>query len=234
VIDAPPQTQRVLVIEDDPTVAEVVARYLSREGYSVAVSTDGLAGLRTALESPPDLVVLDLMLPGLSGVEVLSQLRKSTPVPVIMLTALSREADRVSGLEMGADDYVAKPFSPRELTARVKAVLRRASGLIEASGEPAAFAAGDLELDASTREVRLNGQSLDLTAREFNLLAHFMRNPMKLFRREELLEQVWGFSYGDTSTVTVHVSRLREKVEPDPGSPRHIKTVRGFGYRFVP
>jgi DNA-binding response OmpR family regulator len=234
VIDAPPQTQRVLVIEDDPTVAEVVARYLSREGYSVAVSTDGLAGLRTALESPPDLVVLDLMLPGLSGVEVLSQLRKSTPVPVIMLTALSREADRVSGLEMGADDYVAKPFSPRELTARVKAVLRRASGLIEASGEPAAFAAGDLELDASTREVRLNGRSLDLTAREFNLLAHFMRNPMKLFRREELLEQVWGFSYGDTSTVTVHVSRLREKVEPDPGSPRHIKTVRGFGYRFVP
>jgi DNA-binding response OmpR family regulator len=234
VIDAPPQTQRVLVIEDDPTVAEVVARYLSREGYSVAVSTDGLAGLRTALESPPDLVVLDLMLPGLSGVEVLSQLRKSTPVPVIMLTALSREADRVSGLEMGADDYVAKPFSPRELTARVKAVLRRASGLIEASGEPAAFAAGDLELDASTREVRLNGQSLDLTAREFNLLAHFMRNPMKLFRREELLEQVWGFSYGDTSTVTVHVSRLREKVEPDPGSPRYIKTVRGFGYRFVP
>jgi DNA-binding response OmpR family regulator len=234
VIDAPPQTQRVLVIEDDPTVAEVVARYLSREGYSVAVSTDGLAGLRTALESPPDLVVLDLMLPGLSGVEVLSQLRKSTPVPVIMLTALSREADRVSGLEMGADDYVAKPFSPRELTARVKAVLRRASGLIEASGEPAAFAAGDLELDASTREVRLNGRSLDLTAREFNLLAHFMRNPMKLFRREELLEQVWGFSYGDTSTVTVHVSRLREKVEPDPGSPRYIKTVRGFGYRFVP
>jgi DNA-binding response OmpR family regulator len=234
VIDAPPQTQRVLVIEDDPTVAEVVARYLSREGYSVAVSTDGLAGLRTALESPPDLVVLDLMLPGLSGVEVLSQLRKSTPVPVIMLTALSREADRVSGLEMGADDYVAKPFSPRELTARVKAVLRRASGLIEASGEPAAFAAGDLELDASTREVRLNGRSLDLTAREFNLLAHFMRNPMKLFRREELLEQVWGFSYGDTSTVTVHVSRLREKVEPDPGSPRYIKTVRGFGYRFAP
>jgi DNA-binding response OmpR family regulator len=234
VIDAPPQIQRVLVIEDDPTVAEVVARYLSREGYAVAVSPDGRAGLRSALESPPDLVVLDLMLPGLSGVEVLGELRKAIPVPVIMLTALSREVDRVSGLEMGADDYVAKPFSPRELTARVKAVLRRANGPIETPVGPTVLSAGDLELHISTREVRLDGEPLDLTAREFNLLAHFMRNPMRLFRREELLEQVWGFSYGDTSTVTVHVSRLREKVEPDPGSPRYIKTVRGFGYRFVP
>jgi DNA-binding response OmpR family regulator len=234
VLDAPPQTQRILVIEDDPTVAEVVERYLSREGYSVAVSPDGRSGLRKALESPPDLIVLDLMLPGLSGVEILSELRKTTPVPVIMLTALSREVDRVSGLEMGADDYVAKPFSPRELTARVKAVLRRAGGLVETAAGPPTLSAGDLEVDVSTREVRLKGQALDLTAREFNLLVHLMRNPMKLFRREELLEQVWGFSYGDTSTVTVHVSRLREKVEPDPGSPRHIKTVRGFGYRFIP
>jgi DNA-binding response OmpR family regulator len=234
VIDAPPQTQRVLVIEDDPTVAEVVARYLSREGYTVLVSPDGRSGLRTALESPPDLVVLDLMLPGLSGIEVLGELRKTTPVPVIMLTALSREVDRVSGLEMGADDYVAKPFSPRELTARVKAVLRRANGPIETPAGPTLLSAGDLRMDISTREVSLNGLSLDLTAREFNLLAHFMRNPMRLFGREELLEEVWGFSYGDTSTVTVHISRLREKVEPDPGSPRYIKTVRGFGYRFVP
>ena len=233
-MDAPPQTQRVLVIEDDPTVAEVVARYLTREGYSVVVSPDGHSGLRDALESPPDLVVLDLMLPGLSGVEVLGELRKTTPVPVIMLTALSREVDRVSGLELGADDYVAKPFSPRELTARVKAVLRRATGMIEAQAGPPVVRAGDLELDASTRQVRRKGQAIELTAREFNLLAHFMRNPMRVFRREELLEQVWGFSYGDTSTVTVHVSRLREKVEADPGSPSYIRTVRGFGYRFVP
>ena len=233
-MDAPPQTQRVLVIEDDPTVAEVVSRYLSREGYSVSVSADGRAGLKDALASSPDLVVLDLMLPGLSGVEVLGELRKTTPVPVIMLTALSREADRVSGLELGADDYVAKPFSPRELTARVKAVLRRATGLIETESGPPVIAAGDLELDARTRQVTRDGRPLELTAREFNLLAHFMRNPIRAFRREELLEQVWGFSYGDTSTVTVHVSRLREKVETDPGSPRYIRTVRGFGYRFVP
>lgn len=233
-MDAPPQTQRVLVIEDDPTVGEVVARYLTREGYSVVVSADGRSGLRDALESPPDLVVLDLMLPGLSGVEVLGELRRTTPVPVIMLTALSREVDRVSGLELGADDYVAKPFSPRELTARVKAVLRRATGMIESQAGPPVVTAGDLELDASTHQVSRKGQPIELTAREFNLLAHFMRNPMRVFRREELLEQVWGFSYGDTSTVTVHVSRLREKVEADPGSPSYIRTVRGFGYRFVP
>ena len=233
-MDAPPQTQRVLVIEDDPTVAEVVSRYLTREGYSVVVSADGSSGLRDALASPPDLVVLDLMLPGLSGVEVLGELRKTTPVPVIMLTALSREVDRVSGLELGADDYVAKPFSPRELTARVKAVLRRATGMIESQAGPPVVTAGDLELDASTHQVSRNGEPIELTAREFNLLAHFMRNPMHVFRREELLEQVWGFSYGDTSTVTVHVSRLREKVEADPGSPKYIRTVRGFGYRFVP
>ena len=233
-IDAPPQTQRVLVIEDDPTVAEVVSRYLTREGYSVVVSRDGNSGLRVALESPPDLVVLDLMLPGLSGVEVLGELRKTTPVPVIMLTALSREVDRVSGLELGADDYVAKPFSPRELTARVKAVLRRATGMIETEAGPPVVTAGELELDASTRQVSRNGEQIELTAREFNLLAHFMRHPMHVFRREELLEHVWGFSYGDTSTVTVHVSRLREKVEADPGSPKYIRTVRGLGYRFVP
>lgn len=233
-IGAPPQSQRVLVIEDDPTVADVVCRYLSREGYSVAVSTDGRSGLASALEAPPDLVVLDLMLPGLSGVEVLGELRKATPVPVIMLTALSREVDRVSGLEMGADDYVAKPFSPRELTARVKAVLRRASGLIEAPEGPTTLIAGDLEVDTRTRQVTRKGVPLELTAREFNLLAHLMRHPKLAFRREQLLEDVWGFSYGDTSTVTVHVSRLREKIEEDPGSPRYIRTIRGFGYRFEP
>ena len=233
-IDAPASTARVLVIEDDPTVAEVVARYLTREGYHVAIASDGRSGLESALRSLPDLVVLDLMLPGLSGIEVMDQLRRQAPVPVIMLTALSREADRVNGLELGADDYVAKPFSPRELTARVKAVLRRAVGSVDAPRCTVLLSAGDLELDESTRQVRLQGRTLELTAKEFDLLAHLMRSPLRVFRREELLDQVWGFSYGDTSTVTVHVSRLREKVEDDPGSPRFIRTVRGVGYRFVP
>jgi DNA-binding response OmpR family regulator len=223
-----------LVVEDDPTVAEVVARYLSREGYQVTISRDGISGLATALASPPDLVVLDLMLPGLSGVEVLRELRRHAPVPVIMLTALSSEVDRVSGLELGADDYVAKPFSPRELTARVKAVLRRAGGQIEGSTGPDILSAGPLRLDFTTHQVTLANRLVDLTAREFDLLAHFMAHPTRAFRREELLEQVWGFSYGDTSTVTVHVSRLREKLESDPDEPRLIKTVRGVGYRFEP
>ena len=233
-IDAPVATARILVIEDDPTVAEVVSRYLSREGFRVEVSGDGLSGLQAALESPPDLLVLDLMLPGLSGLEVLRRMRRNAPVPVIMLTARSSEVDKVSGLEFGADDYVAKPFSPRELTARVKAVLRRAAGAVEAPTGPTTLVAGPLELDTSTRQVRLGGVAIDLTVKEFDLLAHLMRHPRKAFRREELLESVWGFSYGDTSTVTVHVSRLREKVEPDPGSPRFVKTVRGVGYRFEP
>jgi DNA-binding response OmpR family regulator len=234
VIDAPVATARILVIEDDPTVAEVVARYLSREGFQVEVSGNGLSGLQAALASPPDLLVLDLMLPGISGVEVLRRLRMTAPVPTIMLTARSSEVDRVSGLEFGADDYVAKPFSPRELTARVKAVLRRAGGGIEGAAEPARLVHGPLELDTASHQVRLDDRPLELTVKEFDLLAHLMRHPGRAFRREELLEQVWGFSCGDTSTVTVHVSRLREKVEADPGSPRFVKTVRGVGYRFEP
>lgn len=234
VINAPVTTARILVIEDDPTVAEVVSRYLAREGFDVVVSTDGVTGLRNALDDPPDLLVLDLMLPGLSGLEVLRRLRISAPVPVIMLTARSSEEAKVSGLEFGADDYVAKPFSPRELTARVKAVLRRAGGGIDAVAGSGVFCAGPLELDVSTRQVRLDGRALELTVKEFDLLAHLMRHPTRAFRREELLEEVWGFSCGDTSTVTVHVSRLREKVETDPASPRFVKTVRGIGYRFEP
>jgi DNA-binding response OmpR family regulator len=151
-----------------------------------------------------------------------------------MLTARSSEVDRVSGLEFGADDYVSKPFSPRELTARVKAVLRRAGGGVDAAAGPAVLVAGSLELDSTARQVQLHGRPLELTVKEFDLLAYFMRNPGRAFRREELMEQVWGFSYGDTSTVTVHVSRLREKVETDPRRPRVVKTVRGVGYRFEP
>ena len=226
-------TPRVLIIEDDPNVAEVVTRYLEREGYVVEAADDGLQGLERALSDPPDLVVLDLMLPALSGLEVCRRLRAKAPIPVIMLTARGEEVDRIAGLELGADDYVAKPFSPRELTARVKAVLRRAAGGLAAE-EAGVLRAGDLEVDPVAHEARLHSELVSLTAREFDLLAHLMRNPRRAFRREELLADVWGFTYGDTSTVTVHVRRLREKVEADPSAPRHICTVWGVGYRFEP
>ena len=226
-------TPRVLIIEDDPNVAEVVGRYLEREGYRVSTVDDGVQGLEHALDDPPDLVVLDLMLPSLGGLEVCRRLRAAMPVPVIMLTARGEEADRIAGLELGADDYVAKPFSPRELTARVKAVLRRATGPLTAE-QTAPLRAGSLEVDPVAHEARVGGELVALTAREFDLLVHFMRNPRRAFRREQLLADVWGFSYGDTSTVTVHVRRLREKVEADPSVPRHVCTVWGVGYRFEP
>ncbi|HWW52190.1 MAG TPA: response regulator transcription factor [Acidimicrobiales bacterium] len=226
---------RVLIIEDDPNVSEVLSRYLEREGYLVETVDDGARGLSQALADPPDLVVLDLMLPSLSGLEVCRQLRAAAPVPVIMLTARGEETDRIAGLELGADDYVAKPFSPRELTARVKAVLRRASGaLVSQLREEAVLHAGSLALDVVAHEARVNGELVSLTVKEFDLLAHLMRHPRRAFRREELLEDVWGFSYGDTSTVTVHIRRLREKIETDPSAPRHVSTVWGVGYRFEP
>ena len=227
-------TIRVLIIEDDPTVGEVVARYLRRVGYAVDVEADGAVGLQRALAHAPDLVILDLMLPSLSGLEICRRLRVAAPVPIIMLTARGAEADRIAGLEMGADDYVAKPFSPRELTARVKAVLRRATGPLPASGEQAVLVAGDLEVDVRSHEVRLQGEPVPLTAKEFDLLAYLASNPRRAFRREALLEAVWGFTTGDTSTVTVHVRRLRAKIEPDPSSPRYVCTVWGVGYRFEP
>ena len=224
---------RVLVIDDDPTLAEVVERYLEREGFTVEVRADGEQGLDRALSWLPDLVVLDLMLPGLDGLEVCRRLRDVAPIPVVMLTARASEDDRVAGLELGADDYLPKPFSPRELTARVKAVLRRANGSV-AAATSAVLRAGDLELDPVAHEVRRDGEPLALTTKEFDLLAHFLRHPNRAFRREELLEAVWGWTYGDTATVTVHVRRLREKVELDPSDPRHLRTVWGVGYRFEP
>jgi len=234
VVDAPAVVARVLVVEDDPNVAEVVTRYLEREGYEVDAVADGAEGLRRALAAPPDLVVLDLMLPSLSGVEVCRRLRAVAPVPVIMLTARGEEADRIAGLELGADDYMAKPFSPRELTARVKAVLRRAAAPLVPNHQPTELAAGDLTVDLVAHEAWRGGELVALTAKEFDLLVHFMRNPRRAFRREELLEDVWGFTYGDTSTVTVHVRRLREKIEDDPSAPRRVTTVWGVGYRFEP
>ena len=226
---------RILVVEDDPTVSEVVTRYLEREGFVVEVAFDGAVGLERALADPPELVVLDLMIPSLDGFEVCRRLRAAAPVPVIMLTARGEEADRIVGLELGADDYVSKPFSPRELTARIKAVLRRANGGVSTSrDEPTALRAGAIEVDTVAHEARLDGALVALTSREFDLLVHLMRNPRRAFRREQLLEQVWGFAYGDTSTVTVHVRRLREKVEANPAEPRHVCTVWGVGYRFEP
>jgi DNA-binding response OmpR family regulator len=226
---------RILVVEDDLTVSEVVTRYLEREGFVVDVAYDGAVGLERALADPPELVVLDLMIPSLDGFEVCRRLRATAPVPVIMLTARGEEADRIVGLELGADDYVSKPFSPRELTARIKAVLRRAGGSVATAGdEPTTLTAGAIEVDTVAHEARCGGELVSLTSREFDLLVHFMRHPRRAFRREQLLEQVWGFAYGDTSTVTVHVRRLREKIEADPADPRYVCTVWGVGYRFEP
>ncbi|MEU7001526.1 response regulator transcription factor [Nonomuraea sp. NPDC046570] len=224
---------RILVVEDDPTVAEVVARYLERDGHQVECVGDGAEALRRALANPPDLMILDLMLPKIDGLQVCRKLRERWPVPVIMLTALGEEIDRVVGLETGADDYVTKPFSPRELALRVRSVLRRAGGASVVAGT-GVLRDGDLVVDVGAHEVRRRGEEIMLTAREFDLLAYLMRNPRQAFSRTALLDQVWGWSFGDSSTVTVHVRRLREKVEPDPTEPRRIVTVWGVGYRYEP
>jgi len=225
---------RVLVVEDDRNVADVVVRYLEREGFDVVGVGDGYEALTRAEAEPPDIVVLDLMLPGLDGLEVCRRLRASTPVPVIMLTARGEEDDRIAGFEVGADDYVSKPFSPRELTARVKAVLRRASSPTIRAVESGPIVAGDLVVDPAAHEARRGGELVALTAREFDLLCFLAQRPRRVFRREELLERVWGYTYGDTSTVTVHIRRLREKLEDDPSAPTRITTVWGVGYRFDP
>ncbi len=225
---------RVLVVEDDPSVAEVVDRYLDREGFSVAVASDGWDALNTAAAVVPDLVVLDLSLPGLDGLDVLRRLRALTPVPVVILTARGEESDRVKGLELGADDYVVKPFSPRELVARVGAVLRRTTVPGTGAVLPEVLRCGDLEVDTRARQAWAKGDAVALRAREFDLLVFLMRRPGQVCRREELLEQLWGARHGDYATLTVHVRRLREKVEADPSAPQHIKTVWGVGYRFDP
>ncbi len=224
---------RILVVDDDVDVSEVVERYLRREGFEVETVADGRTAVDRALADPPDLVVLDLMLPGLDGLEVCRRLRALAPIPVIMLTARGDESDRVIGLELGADDYVAKPFSPKELVARVRAVLRRAKGpLASTPSGPLVLEDGDLVVDVAARQARLGGEVVPLTARELELLVFLMRHPRQAFRREDLLQQVWGTRYGDTSTITVHVRRLREKVEPDPSHPARIATVWGVGYRW--
>jgi DNA-binding response OmpR family regulator len=226
-------TQRVLVVDDDETISDVVCRYLRHAGYAVSRAGDGVEALAAVAAKPPHLVVLDLMLPGIDGLEVCRRLRAGPDdVPVIMLTALGDEGDRVLGLEVGADDYVTKPFSPRELVLRIRSVLRRAGA--EPDGRTEVLADGDLLVETGPRIARLAGAELSLTLREFDLLAFLLRHQGRAFTREELLDQVWGWTFGDRSTVTVHVRRLREKIEPDPSRPRRIVTVWGVGYRYEP
>jgi DNA-binding response OmpR family regulator len=230
-IPAPDAPRRILVIDDDPTVSEIVCRYLIAAGFTVEQAPDGLAGLQQAERNRPDLVVLDRMLPGLDGIEVCGRLKAARPVPVIMLTALNGEEDRIDGLEAGADDYLAKPFSPRELVLRVQSVLRRNAPEPATAG---GTVVGPFALDLAAHEVRMNGVPLVLTMREFDLLAHLIRHPHRALGREDLLKSVWGWDFGDLSTVTVHVRRLREKIEADPTRPRVLNTVWGVGYRFDP
>jgi DNA-binding response OmpR family regulator len=223
----------VLVVDDEPIVREVVCSYLAREGYRTLEAGDGDEARELLEHDRPALVVLDLMLPGTDGLELCRWIRTQSDLPVIMLTARGEEADRIVGLELGADDYVTKPFSPRELVARVRTVLRRTGP------EPAAAAGrlsfGDLTIDERSREVRKAGRELKLTAKEFDLLWFLARHPRQVFSRDQLMDRVWGYSAAlDTGTVTVHVRRLREKIEDDPAHPRFLQTVWGVGYRLVP
>ncbi|HSJ70600.1 MAG TPA: response regulator transcription factor [Acidimicrobiia bacterium] len=227
------RVQTVLVVDDEPMVREVVSAYLRREGYSTIEVGDGAAAMKAVEHDRPDLIVLDVMLPKLDGYSLLAELRKSTTVPVILLTARSEEVDRVLGFELGADDYVVKPFSPRELTARVRSVLRR-SVPIDAPGVVHEF--GDLTIDGVARETRIDGEVVDMPPLEFDVLMFLASNPRRVFSRAELLEKVWGSSaeWQDPSTVTVHVRRIRQKIEADPDDPTRIVTVWGKGYRFEP
>jgi DNA-binding response OmpR family regulator len=220
----------VLVVDDDSTLAGVVTDYLHRAGHRTVRSGDGAAALAAIHADAPDLVVLDLMLPGVGGLEVCRRVRATTPdLPVLMLTALNETEDRIAGLEVGADDYLAKPFSPRELVLRVEALLRRSRSAEQRS---TVLTIGRITVDTTARRATRDGADLTLTGRELDLLAFLLAHPGQAFRREELMQQVWGWSFGDLSTVTVHVRRLREKIEDEPARPRIIQTVWGIGYRL--
>lgn len=225
---------RVLVVEDEPTVLDSIAYALEVEGFDVMTAATGRAGLEQARTGNPVLVILDVMLPESSGLDVCRQIRKTSDVPIIMLTARDSEADKVAGLELGADDYVTKPFSVRELVARVRAQVRRSqrSGTFADTNE--VLRGGEIELDLDAHEVRVGSGVVDLRPKEFDLLESLMRRKGKLATREALIDEVWGSSYfGDTKTLDVHVKRLRHKLEVDPSNPAHIVTVRGLGYKFV-
>lgn len=224
----------ILIVEDEPSIAEVVSLYLRRAGYLVQVAKDGQAALDAMERQIPDLLVLDIMLPKVDGFALTRWLRDQSDVPIIMLTARRDESDRIAGLEMGADDYVVKPFSPQELVSRVRAVLRRTRGHSQEEGEqPLVFA--DMSISPQTRLVRVLDKEITLTAKEFDMLWLLARHPRQVFTRQQLLERVWGLSdFIDPSTVTVHVRRLREKIEIDPSNPAHILTLWGVGYKFEP
>jgi two-component system, OmpR family, phosphate regulon response regulator PhoB len=223
---------KILVVDDEPTIREIVVSYLERDGFKTLEAADGNRARELLETDPPDLVVLDVMLPGTDGLELCRWIRSRSRLPVIMLTARGEESDRIVGLELGADDYVTKPFSPRELTARVRTVLRRAETDVVAQES---LSYDGLVVDSATREVTRDGDPLRLTAREFDLLWFLASHPRRVFSREHLMRRVWGYSAAlDTGTVTVHMRRLREKIEADPSHPRHLETVWGVGYRFAP
>jgi len=231
---------RILVVDDETALVELVRSYLEREQYEVLTAADGRTALDLARSARPDLVVLDVMLPGLDGIEVCRQLRQFSDAYVIMLTARAEEIDKILGLTVGADDYLTKPFSPRELVARIKALLRRprqtAAARSPGSGPPDDIPApqhwDDLTIDEAQHEVTLHGQPVELTAREFALLVALARHPGRVFTRPQLLELVWGDAYYDEHVVDVHVGNLRKKLEADPAHPHYLETVRGVGYRF--
>jgi DNA-binding response OmpR family regulator len=224
---------KILVVDDEPIVTEVVGRYLGREGFEVTITADGKKALALARQWSPDLIVLDLMLPGVDGLEVCRTLRKESHVPIVMLTSRGEEVDRIVGLELGADDYMVKPFSPRELVARIKAVLRRAASQPASQIQGDVIRFKDFSLNPRTRAVEVNSRAVALTAKEFDLLYFLAAHPGQVFTRGKLMNDVWDYTYAaDASTVTVHVRRLREKIESDPVRPRFIKTVWGVGYKF--
>jgi DNA-binding response OmpR family regulator len=219
----------VLVVDDEPVVRDVVARYLERDGYETLEAADGEAAKRILEREKPALVVLDVMLPGIDGLELCRWIRETSDTPVVLLTALGEEHERIAGLELGADDYVTKPFSPRELAIRVSNILRRARPT-----DSEIYRLGAIEMNLATRDVRKRGVPLTLTLKEFDLLQTFLANPRRVFRREELMDRVWGYrSVLETGTLTVHIRRLREKLEDDPSKPRLLHTVWGVGYRFI-
>ena len=219
----------VLVVDDEPVVRDVVARYLRRDGYTTLEAADGEQAKSILEREEASLVVLDVMLPGLDGLELCRWIRSTTDTPVLLLSALGEERDRIAGLELGADDYVTKPFSPRELAVRVGNILRRAR-----RAEPRRYCLGPVEMDVTTREVRKDGELLKLTLKEFDLLQTFLANPRRVFSREELMDRVWGYRAAlETGTLTVHIRRLREKLEDDPSKPAYLQTVWGVGYRFA-
>jgi DNA-binding response OmpR family regulator len=229
----PPASAKVLVVEDEEPLRFTLAHNLKSEGYDVITAARGDDGLRIAREERPDLIVLDVMLPGMDGIQVCRLLRRDTDVPIIMLTALGGENDRVAGLDVGADDYMAKPFGVRELLARIRALLRRSSSRAVADAPSQTLASGDLQVDLERRQVRRNEQLLAMKPKEFDLLVFFLQHPGRVFSREQILDEVWGYDfYGGPRTVDVHVRWLRQKVEEDAAMPVRLRTVRGSGYIF--